>query len=47
LELQSGLAPDQLKNFMLQEEISPLANGMGGRLDERRIFHIDGRNHFL
>jgi Na+/proline symporter len=30
---QSGLAPDQLKNFMLQEEISPLANGMATAAD--------------
>jgi hypothetical protein len=30
---------------MLQEGDFSLANGManGGRLDERRIFHIDGR----
>jgi cation/acetate symporter len=33
IELQSGLAPDQLKNFMLQEEISPLANGMATAAD--------------
>jgi cation/acetate symporter len=32
LELQSA-APDQLKNFMLQEEISPLANGMATAAD--------------
>jgi cation/acetate symporter len=31
--MQSGLAPDQLKNFMLQEEISPLANGMATAAD--------------
>jgi cation/acetate symporter len=36
------------KNFMLQEEISPLANGMATAADwMSRIFHIDGRNHFL
>jgi cation/acetate symporter len=33
IELQSGLAPDQLKNFMLQEERFPLANGMATAAD--------------
>jgi cation/acetate symporter len=42
IELQSGLAPDQLKNFMLQEERFSIGkrNGHGGRLDERAASFI-------